>query len=67
MGSSMNQLDSQHNLGGEMDPLTGQLIQDPSMASSMGLPSHSAAGGSSIIKKGQLTSFYPMDRSSGRQ
>ena len=51
MSPGMHQLDS-HSMGGEIDPLTGQLIQDTGLASSMGLPSDSAAGGSSLMKKG---------------
>ena len=55
MGPGMHQLDSKHDLGNEIDPLTGQLIQDPGLASSMGLPSNSAAGGI-IMKKGACPS-----------
>ena len=44
MGSGMHQLDNQ-GLGGEIDPLTGQLLADPSLATSMGLPPRTAGSG----------------------
>ena len=59
MGPGIHQVESQHNLGNEIDPLTGHLIQDSGLASSMGLPSHGAAGGSSIMKKGNCCSCCP--------
>ena len=42
------------NLGSEVDPLTGQLMSDPSqLGSSMGLPQQTGSSGSLLMKKGK--------------